>query len=120
MGHAGDSGVNLGWCSLWVHRWLVSEAALDLQNHVPVLEEGIDTARVEVLALAVAQQLNGLLDPPGLLLRALRGQGIKDIRHRNDAAEKRNGLARQAARIAAAVELLVVGECDLGRHLQQG
>src|SRR5687768_3434759 len=71
-------------------------------------DERLDDARVE-LAAGLRQDLgDGALDRPRLLVRARVGERVEDVRDGDDAPGDGYLLAREAARVAAAVPALVM------------
>ena len=56
----------------------------------------------------------------GLLVGALAGEGVEDVRRRDDARLQRDRIAREAVRIARSVHALVVVQRDAAHQLRVG
>ena len=63
---------------------------------------------------ACAHEFQRFVAVEGWSVDTLAGQGVIHVGHGGDTARYRDRLARQAVRVAGAVEALVVGERDLG------
>ena len=88
------------------------EVILDL--HKAFQQNGVECA-----ALAVQDHLDGLFVRIGPLVAALTGQGIVDIRQRDDLRFDGNFVLFQAVRIAAAIPALMMPAGNAVGGLQQ-
>ena len=66
----------------------------------------------------LAHQLDRLLERVGGAVDAVGGERVEHVRDRHDPSLDRDRLAGEAARVAAAVPLLVVAEGDRRRHVE--
>jgi hypothetical protein len=90
---------------------------LDFANFVRLVDEDIHTVAIQLPACELAQFGESFFVAPGRLVNAAGSQCVEDIRNRNDPGFKRDGRAFQSARIAAAVDILVVIFGNVADHV---
>jgi hypothetical protein len=82
--------------------------------------EGRDHDGIEVRASMPLDLFERTLDRPGILVRARMRQRVEDVDDRDDPPGERDLVACQSLELAAAVPALVMGQRDLGRHMEEG
>lgn len=90
---------------------------MDGTKRLPALQRRRDADRVELAAGMGLEVFKGRFEGPGLLVGALAGEGVKHIRHRDDAGFQGDRLPRQSFRVALTVETLMVVGDDVLQHV---
>ena len=96
-----------------------TQLAFDDQGFIDGVKERVEQGGIEVFPAALAHDVEGLLDRKGGFIDALGRQGVEGVGDRGDPPFERNRVAGQAARVAGAVEFLVVRPGDHRRQFQQ-
>src|SRR5689334_21380663 len=95
---------------------LGGEFPADLDESLFARDERVDNVRVEMFARTVDDDGPSHIMTVGILIGALRAQGIVNIGQRDNSAAQRNIGSRQPARISAAVPAFVMGRRDITGH----
>ena len=83
-----------------------------------IIERGNDFG-IELRAASLAKKLGRLLMRHRRLVDALAGQGVVDIRDRDDSRGDRNAIAFQTIRIPLAIPSLMMARGNVGAHFKQ-
>src|SRR5437867_4836886 len=91
----------------------------DGKHLVHGVEEELQQLRIEMPGAAQAHDVYRLLDRKGLLIDALGRYRVEGISDRGNPPLQRDGLADQSTRVAAPIELLMMGPGNGGGHREQ-
>ena len=78
------------------------------QHLAPDIEEGLDAHRIEMVPATASQQVARTIEIPCFLVGPCTRERVENIGNRDDSAVEGNVMTFQPARIAAAVELLMM------------
>src|SRR6266852_1479290 len=99
-------------------RQLIGKPFADGKDFFSVPHQDFHKLRIKMPAGVLPHVDDRLFHGPGRFVGANRSERVVDVRDCDDSRFKRNVLAPQAGRVAAAVVLLVMPERDYGGHLQ--
>src|SRR2546426_6358637 len=91
----------------------------DGKDLVHGVDEELQQLRIEMPGAAQAHDVYRLLHRKGLLIDALGRHRVEGISDRGNPPLKRDGLADQSTRVAAPIELLMMGPGNGGGHREQ-
>src|SRR5207247_298645 len=91
----------------------------DGKHFVHGVEEELQQLRIEMPGAAQAHDVYRLLHREGLLIDAPGRHRVEGISDRGDSPLQRDGLADQSTRVAAPIELLMMGPGNGGGHREQ-
>src|SRR5712692_169464 len=71
-------------------------------------DQGVDDVRVELFALLCDNRFERGLEGQSGTIRSVRGDGIEDVRHAQDANAQRDTDSRKAVRVSSAIPAFVM------------